>query len=53
MNPQPQPIMTLYRLGDYKKMMQSRTPSNVLQIRKVQPTPQEVGRWQRENKIPA
>lgn len=53
MNTQQQPIMTVYSLGDFARIMRSRKTSNVVPIRKVQPTPQQVRKWQIENKVPA
>lgn len=53
MTPQPQPIMTVYSLGDFARMMRNRKPANVIPLRKVQPTPQQVRKWQIENKVPA
>lgn len=42
--------MTIYALGMYRDMMQARRPVNVVPLRKVQPTPQQLRQWQRENK---
>lgn len=53
MNAQPQPIMTVYSLGDYARMMRDRKPANVIPLRKAQPTQQQVRQWQMENRIPA
>lgn len=53
MNAQPHPIMTVYSLGDYARMMRNRKPANVIPLRKVQPTQQQVRQWQMQNKVSA